>query len=64
MRKQEELFRHYEKLSKADKSEKPKDKPGCCKRCIHYRPDFKLPPVPVFPDACTVTRRLSFARIP
>lgn len=41
MGKQEELFRRYEKLSKAERPEKSRNKPGCCKRCIYYRPDFK-----------------------
>lgn len=43
MRNQEEVFRQYEKLSKAAKKEAsaPKNKPGSCARCIYCRPDFK-----------------------
>lgn len=51
MDKQEELFRRYEKLSKAERPEKSQNKPGCCKRCIYYRPDFKY-------------RRCQFSRCP
>ena len=51
MRKQEELFRRYEKLFKAERPEKSQNKPGSCKRCAYYRPDFKC-------------RRCQFSRCP
>lgn len=51
MGKQGEIFRRYEKLSKAGRPEKSQNKPGCCKRCIYYRSDFKY-------------RRCQFSRCP
>lgn len=50
MRK-EERFRRYEKASRAAKPEQSQHKPGSCKRCCYYRPDFKY-------------RRCQFSRCP
>ena len=45
MSKKDEVFRRYEKLTKAAKREKPgsasEHKPGSCAHCLYYRPDFK-----------------------
>lgn len=51
MRKQKELLRRDEKLSKAARPHKYESKPGCCMRCMYYRPDFKY-------------RRCRFSRCP
>ena len=55
MSKKDEVFRRYEKLSRAAKRENPgsasEHKPGSCAHCLYYRPDFKY-------------RRCQFTRCP
>ena len=55
MSKKDEVFRRYEKLSRAAKRENPgsasEHKPGSCAHCLYSRPDFKY-------------RRCQFTRCP